>query len=93
MTIDRSTPEGVTDMAASTRRVIRRNATRQHAAIRKQVTKAVVRDLYHNFEATDVDPARAFEDYARYRNAELVELSDGTWKVRLHSNCWYELSA
>lgn len=73
-------------------KTISRSATRKIAALKEQLTACRVYTLDNGFSGKAVDPAYAWEAHARNR-ARLTDDENGTWTVRVHSNCWYELRA
>ena len=73
-------------------KTISRSATRQIAALQEQLTECRVYTLDNGFSGKAADPAFAWETLAR-NSARLTDDENGTWTVRVHSNCWYELRA
>jgi hypothetical protein len=71
-------------------RTVGRSSTRQIAALQERLTDCRVHTLANGFAGTPVDPGRAWEALAA-GHARLTDNEDGTFTVRVHSNCWYQL--
>ena len=72
-------------------RTIGRNATRKIAGIKASVVKCNSFTLAGYFIATEIDAAWAWKELDRFDFARLTEDAPGRYRVRVHSNCWYEL--
>jgi hypothetical protein len=70
---------------------IPRNHTRKIAALAEKLTVCKLFTLNNNFVAIDIDPKFAWENLAK-GDAKLTDLGDGKYVIRIHSNCWYELT-
>jgi hypothetical protein len=69
---------------------IPKNATRQITDLTQRLTRCRVYTLGNHFLGSDVDPSAAWDALAR-PGARLADHGTGTWTVRVHDNCWYEL--
>lgn len=73
-------------------RTIPRNATRQIRSLQLRLGFCKVYTLDNCFTGQATDPANAWHALER-RNGKLRDNGNGTYTVRVHSNCWYELTA
>lgn len=69
---------------------IPRNHTRRIAQLTEQLTQCRVFTLANYFIARPVEPHHAWA--ALGRGARLTDNGNGTYTIRVHSNCWYELT-
>jgi len=74
-------------------KTIPRNHKRKVADVKERAITCKVYSLSNDFAAKECAPSVAWDDLARYDFARLVEHTDGTWNVNVHSNLWYELRA
>lgn len=79
-------------MTTTAPRTISRSATRQIAALKARLGSCKVYTLDNYFIGHDV-PADSAWHALEKRNGKLRDNGNGTYTVRVHSNCWYELRA
>lgn len=72
-------------------KTIPRNHTRKVAEVKARAKRARLMELSSNFGGVTIDPAKAWEELAKYDFARLVEIDENHWTVRVHSNCWFDL--
>lgn len=72
-------------------KTIRRNATRQFAALKASHTVAVVKAKFSNYEAVTCQPVDAWNHFEGERRAQAWLKTDGTLVLSIHSSRWYEL--
>lgn len=72
---------------------IPRNRKARIATLKATLTKCRAYTLGNYFADADIDPAFAWEQLAKFDFAKLRDNGDGTYTIRMHSNCWYELTA
>jgi hypothetical protein len=69
---------------------IPKNATRQLAPLREELTECRVYSLENGFTGQSCDPSCAWGKLP-LRNARLFRAEDGSYTIHVHSNLWYEL--
>lgn len=73
-------------------KLVRRNATRQLAALKASHTKVRVYTLDNHFSGEELASADyAWASYERFDFAKLYRYEDGHLVVHVHDNLWYEL--
>ena len=73
-------------------RTIGRNATRQIAALKRDLKTCFSYSLSNGFAAEQVDPAWGWLQFEAGR-AKLTDNGDGTYTMRFHSNHWLRYRA
>lgn len=70
---------------------IRRNATRQIAALKASHTVAVAKTLDNGFQGQTAEAAFCWDKFEKTRTARASQKPDGTVVLSIHGNCWFEL--
>ena len=71
---------------------IPRNHTKRITELRATLGQCWIHSLTGGFAAEPIDPGKAWEalDHGR---ARLIDMGDGKYTIRVHSNLWFDLRA
>jgi hypothetical protein len=74
------------------RKTIGRNATRKIAEVRAKNLQCNAYNLGNSFIATECDPEFAWKRFETRDYSRLSVDENGKYTIRVHDNCWYELT-
>jgi hypothetical protein len=73
-------------------KTIAKNRTAKVEEIFRNATTCMAYDKENKYTAEACDKSWALNELRTFHFARLIDMEDGTYKVKVHSCCWYKLS-